>query len=387
MGKLNITILLFALSMAFGQAQTNEKADSICSHPIVWSSEGKILSWYNPETEGDGYDHVIKLASEFLRDQLPNDPETGLKLYYLYCEIDGPESGRETYSGRSAPNNPSCVFAGLTESLAVKYRIYSGDESYLQLVKECLDYMLKNGTSPSSEDWVWASSPYSSSSPRDTMYRGSGYWGTGGGDGVLVLEPDKVGEMGVAYLQFFEITEESVYLDAALACADALAKNVREGNYKQSPWPFRVHARTGAVLEEYCSNVLPPIKLFDELFLIQDRLKIANERIDAYKKARQTAWEWLFSWEGPMKTFVWKGYFEDVQFDHENKNRVQITPLEVARYLIQHPEYDSFYKENVPALINWCNSVFGMQNALGYNAQCEQLLCICLRYVVCIKWL
>jgi len=387
------SILLCLLCVVSSQvnAEILQKSDSICTHHIVRGADGKIRSWYKPETNGAGYDHVVKLASEFIKNVLPYDPKTGLKLYYLFCEFNGPESGTKAYEGTGAPNNPACVFAGLTESLAVKYRIYSGDESYLEVVRDCLDYMLVHGTSPAG--WVWDNCPYSSASPWDTTYSGSGYWGTGPGDGTYFLEPDKVGEMGVAYLQFYEITEEPVYLKAALNCADALAKNVREGNYSQSPWPFRVHARTGAISEEYCSNVLPPVRLFDELVRIQGPAKLSDETIEKYKNARDIAWKWLFSWQGPMKTFVWKGYFEDVEYDHTNINRVQITPMEVARYLIQHPEYDTFYKENIPALINWSNSVFGTQNALGYNAQCEQLKCMTpmgshtARYAsVCAMW-
>ena len=62
--------------------------------------------------------------------------------------------------------------------------------------------------------------------------------------------------------------------------------------------------------------------------------------------------------DGPMRSYVWKGYFEDVEYDHENRNRVQITPMEMARYLIQYPEYDPFYKENVTSLIHYCNASF-----------------------------
>ena len=384
-------IAFLILGTTLCQAQTAERPDSICTHKIIWNADGKILPWYKPDAQGESYAHVSKLASEFLRDVLPKDSKTGLKLYYLFCEIDGPESGTKAYQGRTLPNNPACVFAGFTESLAVKYRIFSGDESYLQLVRDCLDYMLKNGTSPS--DYVWANSPYSSAAPGDTTYEGSSRHGNGIGDGHYILEPDKVAEMGVAYLQFYQITEEKVYLEAALNCANALAKNVREGSYGKSPWPYRVHAPSGVVVEEYCSNILPAVKLFDELARIQSRINLSQELQDSYKKARDIAWKWLYSWEGPMKTFVWKGYFEDVALDHENKNRVQLTPLEIARYVMQYPEYDQFYKQNVPALIEWCNSVFGTHNALGYNAQCEQLLCMTpmgshtARYAsVCAMW-
>ena len=44
------------------------------------------------------------------------------------------------------------------------------------------------------------------------------------------LEPDKVGELGCAYLQFYEFTLEKKYLQAALHCADALAAHVRPGD-------------------------------------------------------------------------------------------------------------------------------------------------------------
>lgn len=395
MKRANILMIL-SLSSLIGynvaaSATNLQKSDSICTHQIVRNTDGKMLSWYKPEINGAGYDHVIKLASEFIKNDLPVDPGTGLKLYYLYSEINGPESRKSFYEGIGSSNNPACVFAGLTESLAVKYRIYSGDETYLKIVRDCLDYMLQRGTSPS--EWLWGNCPYSSASNGDTVYSGAADFGNGGGDGKYFLEPDKIGEMGVAYLQFYEITEEPVYLKAALNCADALAKNVREGNYNQSPWPYRVHARTGAISEEYCSNVLPPVKLFDELVRIQSLAKITDEAVAKYQKARDMAWKWLFSWEGPMKTYVWKGYFEDVQYDAANKNRVQVTPLEVARYLIQYPEHDPFYEQNVPALIHWCNSVFGTQNALGYNAQCEQLFCMTpmgshtARYAsVCAMW-
>jgi hypothetical protein len=32
--------------------------------------------------------------------------------------------------------------------------------------------------------------------------------------------------------------------------------------------------------------------------------------------------------------------------------------MEVARYLIQRPESDPYYEQNVPALIHWCDAVF-----------------------------
>jgi hypothetical protein len=150
MKRIKYLIIFLVLSMITvysvqGNTVKNEKRDSICTHGIVRGTDGKILSWYKPEINGASYDHVIKLAYEFIKNVVPCDPKSGLKLYYLYCEIQGPESGSKTIAGCGGSNNPSCVFAGLTESLAVKYRIYSGDESYRKIIKDCLDHMLQHG--------------------------------------------------------------------------------------------------------------------------------------------------------------------------------------------------------------------------------------------------
>ncbi len=369
-----------------------QRADSICTHKVIWSTDNKILPWYQPSVNGLAYAHVVKLASEFLRDVLPPDQATSLPQYYLYSAINGPENGAKTYHGRGSFNNPACVFAGLTEGL-MKYSYYSGDESYLEIVRGCLDFMLENGTTPLSDDWNWAGCPYASADPGVPKFEGSSRDGKGGGDGHFFLEPDKVGEMGVAYLQFYQLTEEKVYLEAALNCANALVENVREGNYNQSPWPFRTHAKTGAISEEYCSNVLPAVRLFDEIARLEKRIQLGFEIQEKYKEVRQVVWKWLYHWDGPMRSYVWKGYFEDVEYDHKNRNRVQITPLEIARYLIQYPEFDGFYKENVTSLIHYCNASFGTQNAWGFNAQCEQYFCMTpmgshtARYAsVCAMW-
>jgi hypothetical protein len=184
--SLSLAFSLLAGSSLAGDVVNTEKHDSICTHPIVWGDHGQILSWNKPEVNGAGYDYVLKLASEFIRDDVPVDPRTGLKLYYLYCELNGPESGASSYNGIGGSNNPACVFAGLTESLAVKYRIYSGDESYLQVVRECLDHMLQHGSSPSG--WKWGNCPYSSSTNGDPNYSGCPDFGQGGGDGHYFLD-------------------------------------------------------------------------------------------------------------------------------------------------------------------------------------------------------
>ncbi len=245
---------------------------------------------------------------------------------------------------------------------------YSGDTSYLTLVRGMLDYQLSNGTTPST--WEWPMVPYASADPFSKVYEGGTGWEKEGmrGDGLQGVEPDKIGELGYAYLLFYEISLEQKYLDAALHCADALAGHVRdvrpgsspftEAHTRRSPWPFRVNARNGIVVSEYTSDVLEPVKLLDELLRLSGRIGLPPEREASYRKARDLAWEWLFSINGPMKTFIWNGYFEDIPNDPDQTNRLQITPVELAKYLIEHPEKDPYTDVDVPSLLYWVSNAF-----------------------------
>ena len=353
-------------------------AEEICSHKVNRDSSGGILPWYRPEAPGAGYVHVCKLASEFIKSGVPVDPSTGQRLYFISCCFDGPHlKGQEAFAAGKTwqdwPNNPACVFAGLVQGLVLDWRIFTGDDEYINVVRSMLDHQLEFGTTPA--DWPWANVPYASGDPGTAVWQGASKWEQDGmrGDGRHGIEPDKVGELGIAYLKFYEATGDKKYLWAAIDCADALAKHVRkEPNTIKSPWPFRVNARTGVVISEYCSNVIEPIRLFDELIRIQKRIDLEEKNAGNYKNARDTAWEWLYGTTGPMKTYVWNAYFEDVPNDPERANRNQLTPLETARYLLKHPELDPDVDESVPALIHWVASAFGTE---GMEAIKEQTWC------------
>ncbi|MFA6598317.1 MAG: hypothetical protein WCS69_11375 [Ignavibacteriaceae bacterium] len=397
--KKNYVHKLFLLSFLLASlnltAQNDYKSyglpiDTICSHKVIRDSNGEILPWYKPELPGEAYSHVINLAAQFIKD-CPVEPTTKLKLYMVHADFDGPKQNNDFYKGTSGSgwmSNPACVFAGFVQSLAIDYRTFSGDTSYLGVVRECLDQMLTNGTTPTG--WAWSNCPYASADPKSRIYNGATKWeDEKRGDGLYCIEPDKVGELGAAYLQFYEITGEEKYLTAAINCADALAKHVRDVSAPEtkfatnfsisSPWAFRVNAKTGEVKDDYCSNVLDPVRLFDELIRIGDFIPyeknivhLPKEKIETYRNASITAWNWLFSKNGPMKTFIWNGYFEDVPSDSNIINRIQITPMETARYILKHPEKDSNWRVDVPALLHWVASAFAVE---GMDAIREQTWC------------
>jgi hypothetical protein len=383
-----LTVLFLTVTPAVtAQLKPQSDRDTICGHKVHLDESGHILAWYQPSVPGAGYAHVVKLASEFIKSGTPVDPQTGVPLYLVTCCFQGPhmrsqEDFDSGLTGEHWAHNPACVYAGLVQSLVLDYMVYSGDMDYIHVVGQMLDYQLAHGTTPAG--WPWPNVPYASSDPFRTEYQGATEWVEDGmrGDGLYGIEPDKVGELGIAYLNFFEVTLQEKYLEAAVNCADALAKHVREipgdlGPFSateiiQSPWPFRVNARTGEVLSEYTSNIVESVRLFDELLRISERINLGKEQVSSYQRARNIAWKWLYSKSGPMKTYIWNGYFEDIPNDPERANRVQITPMETARYLLKHPELDPDIDINVEALLGWVASAFSTE---GMDAIREQTWC------------
>ena len=306
---------------------------------------------------GNPYDRVIRTAWSAFK-AIPVQPD-GYRTYFTFPTFHGPnDPGHPEYSGRWWVHNPAGLFAMLTDS-ALLYHAYSGDREVLDRVREMLDHLLKNGTTGPEE--AWANVPYACSDAGEIVYRGATdtrYCDQGmdtpcgRGDGVGFLEPDKVGEVGQAYLRFHELTLEPRYLEASIRCADALAKNVTPGNVSHSPWPFRVDARTGkCVREAYTANTIGPLRLLDELI----RLKLGDTA--AYKRTRRVAWDWLRRY--PLRNQVWTQYFEDVLiYPDYRTNANQYSPLETARYVLEHPELDREWRTHAKSMLDWVSSRF-----------------------------
>lgn len=380
-----IYLLVFMTSFVLNYSNAQYKVDSMCGTRVILDQNGNLLARYKPEIPGAAYAVVVKLAVNFWK-SCPDDPNDNLPLYMTNSIIRRSNDGG--FTGSTWPHNPICVHAGMVQGLAIDWRNYSGDESVLEIVRKELDHQIQFGTTP--PDWEWASVPYASSEAGKVIYDGASLFDTavtetnmGRGDGSYALEVDKIGDMGIAYLKFYEITSEIKYLDAALKCADALAKHVRKGVHSKdgiewanlvmtSPWPFRVKAEKGEIQEDYTSHVVDNLRLLEEFIRIKDRIQLSTERVLAYQNAVGIVWNWLYSAEGPVKTSIWKGYFEDIRWDPINLNRVNNSPMEFARYLIKNPENDPNINVTVPALIWWVKNTFGEP---GMNAINEQTGC------------
>ncbi len=341
-------------------------------HSAVKDAHGKLLAWYKPQ-QHLGYDQVLRLGWNFIEHMVPDQRGIGLKAYLVNSVFDG-----NTLQGVYWQNNPAMTFGAFVDS-ALAWYPYSGDHQAIRTVATMLDYQLAHGTTPAS--WNWPSVPFATGCGNQADYgrclsdMPHDFYGG--------IEPDKIGELGIGYALFYEMTGNRRYLSAAIHSADALAAHVRTGDDAHTPWAFRVDARTGATLdgEEYGGVVVSPLRLFDEL------IRIGKGDRRAYVRARRTAWRWLASHPlNPRSPTYdkWSGYFEDVAKDVNNVN--QAAPTYTALYLLNRPDRSAFDREwrtQVSHLIGWVAQRFGAgpyAGALGIN---EQGLADSGRYLCC----
>jgi poly(3-hydroxybutyrate) depolymerase len=317
-------------------------------HDAVLDGDGKLLAWYRPGA-GLGYDRVLRLGWNFIERRIP------AKVYLAYAVFDG-----TTLQGRYWQHNPAFLFSSFVDSLVAWYP-YSGDRRAISTVRRMLDHQLVHGTTPSG--WAWPRVPFTSSCAGDQTY-GRCLGGMprrfyGG------IEPDKVALLGLGYLRFYELTEERRFLRAAVSAGNALARHVRAGDSGRTPWPFRVSARTGAVLDgaRFGGMVVAPVRLFDELL----RLGVGSSA--GYKRARTLAWTWLLDHQlNPASPAWnrWSGFYEDVRYDPRSRN--QVPPTMTAHYLLTQNDpasVDPLWRSHADSLLRWVRASFGQGPFLG----------------------
>jgi hypothetical protein len=307
---------------------------SIAGRPVAVDAQHKLLPWPMPGDTGYSYSSHFLSQWTIVWDQFNRQ-----RLPYFYCCFD---FDRTTYELSPDPNwvNSTGYLRAMMQGFIERLYPYTGDPHTLEFLQNFVDYELENGRTP--ENYAWSEVPYPSANPGSRKYTG---WSNHGEDFV---EPHVVGEDGYAYLRLYEMTGNAKYLRAAIRCAAALVKNFKPGDEKNSPWPFRCLARNGALspgkgMSPYSANVVEPIMLFDEL------IRIGQGDVASYKSVREGAWAWLMKY--PMQNNVWVGYFEDVGPGMENMNNV--IPLELARYVLLHPEKDPEWNDHAHKLIEW----------------------------------
>ncbi len=288
-------------------------------HELVTDEQERLEPWTS-------YDDIVRLAMDFIKN-CPVEPANGMPWYMQYsCFWTDPL--RPTIW----PDNPAGKFAWATTTL-LKYYPYSGDTQYIEIVRTMLDHLWEYRTP---DHYNWPGALYASANPGTGIYFGAR------ADGYYVTEPDKIAQVGRAFVDFYEVTGEEHYLEIGKVCADLLLTKIRQGDETHSPWPFRVDVRDGTIVEEYTAHMIPAVRLFEELTRLGYR---------GYREIRDRIWNWIEAY--PLKNNIWKGHFEDIRLDPGNENRDQLSPLETARYILQHQDIFSNWKEQVRDLIEW----------------------------------
>jgi len=273
----NFLLMVLLLGRMPAGAQTYLNAQ-MPWHSAVLDSQGRVLAWYHPENNL-GYDQFLRLDWDFMEHKIPIDTTTGVKVYLTAPIFDG-----KTLQGVSWQVNPASTFAHLMDTL-LGWCPYSGDSESIGVLRGMLVYQLAHGLTPS--DWEWASVPFATGCLHEKEYgrciqdMPHGFYGG--------IEADKVGELGLSFVEFYELTGERKYLEEGMKCANQLAKHVRAGDAFHTPWSYRLDAHTGQAIaaEEYGGMIVAPVRLFDEL------IKIGEGGTASYTKTRDLAWKWI----------------------------------------------------------------------------------------------
>jgi hypothetical protein len=309
-------------------------AGAIAGRDVQLDKGGKLLPW--PMAENAGFSYADYFLSQWTIDW---DQFTRQRLQYFYCCFDFDRTTYEMTPDKNWANSTGYLRA-MTEGFVERLYPYTGDAHTVEYLENFFDYEMEHGLTP--VGYAYAQVPYPSGNPGSARYTG---WSSHGED---FIEPHVVGEDGYAYLRLYEMTGKTKYLREAILCAEALVKNYKAGDAANSPWPYRCHGKDGSLKDgkgmfPYSANVVEPIMLFDELI----RLKQGD--VAAYERVRAGAWDWLMKY--PLQNNVWVGYFEDVPGSMEDMNNV--IPLELARYLLLHPEKDPQWRAHAKKLIEW----------------------------------
>ena len=327
-------------------------------HAAAVGRDGGLEPW--AATGGAGFDRVLRLGWGFLEQRVPVDPRTHRRVYLNYATYNA-----RTLQGGYWQDNPASVYAGLVAGL-VQWYAYAGDERAVSVVRTMLDYQLRHGTTP--RGWAWPGVPYATACAGATSYGGcmAGLPRTFS-EGI---EPDKIGELGLAYLRFYELTGETRFLRAGVQSADVLARHVRATGDARTPWAFRVDARTGHTLDgaELGGAVVGPLALLDEA------LRLHVGKTAALRAARDRARRWLIGHQlNPASPDAnrWTGFYEDVPYNPAGRN--QAVPMLTAEYLLEGgAAVDTRWQQHARALVSWVRARFGVgpfDGATGIDEQ------------------
>jgi|SRR5665647_137674 len=338
--------------------------DSIIYHQVRIDQKGGILPWRSANL-GESYDVALSQLWSFWKNMEVDS--NGMK-YYMNHQVWHPNHDKRGLGGDQIM---------MTLSSWDLYYNYTGDKSIIDNMKYMADYYLAN--SLSSPDCQWPNLPFPyNMNVESGIYDGDMIIGKG------YLQPDKAGSFGFELVKLYKKTGNEKYLGAAVKMANTLAEKVQLGDNDNSPWPFKVNAETGEtgvlILDQeiwfegmdkkfatsdqrkiksaYTTNWTSTLGLFTEL------IDLGKDHSDAYKNAFDITINWLNTY--PSKTNKWGPFFEDIP----RWSDTQINAVSYAMYLLENPELDVYWKENVNNIFQWVHKELDDNRYSKYGVIC-----------------
>jgi hypothetical protein len=321
-------------------------AERIGYHEIRTDPLGKIIPWYGDDPK-QAYDHIVRTVWNFWI-TMRNGPN-GVP-YYLQHQVW--KADRDDPRGLGGDQINMAL-----SSWNLLYG-YLGDPAVRANMRLVADYWIDHGLAP--EDQLWGGLPY----PYNLGMESGNYDGDmRAGPGVL--QPDKAASFGAELVMLYKATGERRYLYRAVRIADRLVRNMKSGDEANSPWPFRVNAKTGDIPQErndhdhliyracYTTNWTGALRLFGDLAALNEG------HPDAYRSAAAHVTGWLKAY--PLRNNRWGPFFEDVSTKDYSDTEINADTL--AFYILEHPEWDSHWKSEAWGILDWSYRTFANHEA------------------------
>jgi hypothetical protein len=345
-------LITTCLSAQTSSSRNSEKPDSIATHKVVLDGHSKLISWIIPQSKA--YDNFLHMRWDFVKTKVPNSPEpaprSNFPQYYFYASFVTKDGKMEI---RDWMNDVAEKVPNWFESARLYYA-YTGDSSVMKIAKDLIDYSLEHGTSPAT--FAWPNFPYTTTNAGDIEFRGFSNHGN------LVLheiQVDHAGDMGLTYFRMYLFSGDKKYLTAALNVANVLAANVREGTAEKSVWPYRVIMDSGKITAEYGANWAGCYMLFDHL------VKYNFGDVVTYKEVLNKVKKFLLAY--PMRTGYWTDGHTDTDIT-SNTYKSNMGASNISLCMLDYPELNPKWKEDIPKLIKWTEEFFVLRCAPGEPA-------------------
>jgi len=323
-------MLLAFLSLAQSSARAQ---DAIGYHTVRTDDQGLLLPWYDADP-AVSYDFSLRQVLKFWQ----NVQRCNGAPYYMVS--------RTWDAGSLDSGIGGGQFAMALASWNLLYD-YLGDTSVLVNMRYIADTYLANSLSDSAD--LWPNLPYPCNLTQQAVYDGDLIYGAG------VTQPDKAGAFGSELVTLYKKTGEVRYLNAAVRIANSLADKIVPGDAENSPLPYRVNTHTGEIIASYTSDWTGTIRLFESL------IKLGQGHLDAYLSGQTMLMNWILNY--PVKNNLWGPYFEDV----DGWSDTEINAVTIARFLIEHPEFDSSWRTDARNILDWTFGTFADSNWSQYG--------------------